>query len=331
MASTEPLSPQRSLLESLPFYRFCQGLELAAVHSRAIDKLAQVFPDKVQESVETELAAGRPCSWYPLMRLLIPDADRTRHKYNIGLKNLQVMIVEKILLLPREAPAAQKVYNFTNPNVAGSLAARQRSNRGSGSTTSGAGDFAQVIENVLEPRRKGLGRTLTIGDVNAKLDALATATTGDERFVVMTDLYNNFSANEMKWTLRIILKNMMIGLKKAVVLKWYHPDAADYYDACNQLEQVLDSAFATPGLPHAPSLALHTPALHTPTHKPLRFVRDSSRLDDDGGRGPAARPCRVRGCVPLHTDVFSIPVFHVPGGHLLWHTVLDDWPLPAVE
>jgi len=258
MASTgahEPLSPQRSLLESLPFYRFCQGLELAAVHSRAIDKLAQVFPDKLQESVETELAAGRPCSWYPLMRLLIPDADRTRHKYNIGLKNLQVMIVEKILLLPREAPAAQKVYNFTNPNVAGSLAARQRSNRGSGSTTSGAGDFAQVIENVLEPRRKGLGRTLTIGDVNAKLDALATATTGDERFVVMTDLYNNFSANEMKWTLRIILKNMMIGLKKAVVLKWYHPDAADYYDACNKLEQVLDSAFATPGLPHAPSLA----------------------------------------------------------------------------
>ena len=41
-------------------------------------------------------------------------------------------------------------------------------------------------------------------------------------------------------TVRIILKNMMIGLKKAVVLKWYHPDAADYYDACNKLEQVLD-------------------------------------------------------------------------------------------
>ena len=33
----------------------------------------------------------------------------------------------------------------------------------------------------------------------------------------------------------------------------------------------------------------------------------------------------------VHADVFSMPVFHVPGGHLLWHTVLDNWALPAVE
>ena len=224
-----------TFVENLKFIDFCESLEQVSLLSKSVDKLAQIFPDWLQEQIAKER-----CSMFPLVRLLIPDADRTRHKYNVGVKNLQVMIVEKIMQLRRDSTDGQRVFNFTNPNVAGSLAARQRSNRGGAGTNSSAGDFAQVIENVLETRRKGVGRTLTIGTVNAKLSELAIATTGDERLAVMKYFYNNFSAKEMKWTVRIILKNMMIGLKKAVVLKWYHPDAADYYDACNKLEQVLD-------------------------------------------------------------------------------------------
>lgn len=46
------------------------------------------------------------------------------------------------------------------------------------------------------------------------------------------------SAEEQKWLIRIILKDMKLGLGQSSVLDTFHPDAKDLYDVTNTLSEV---------------------------------------------------------------------------------------------
>ena len=41
----------------------------------------------------------------------------------------------------------------------------------------------------------------------------------------------------MIWVVRVILKDLKIGLKHEKVLEYYHPDAVDYYNATSSLRE----------------------------------------------------------------------------------------------
>lgn len=47
------------------------------------------------------------------------------------------------------------------------------------------------------------------------------------------------SANEQKWLVRLLLKDMRLGIAHTKILKAYHCDANDLYDVCNDLIKVL--------------------------------------------------------------------------------------------
>ena len=51
----------------------------------------------------------------------------------------------------------------------------------------------------------------------------------------------NMSAIEHKWLIRIILKDMKLGIGQTTILAMYHPDAKELYDATNDLEKVCTS------------------------------------------------------------------------------------------
>ena len=51
-------------------------------------------------------------------------------------------------------------------------------------------------------------------------------------------LLRNTSALEQKWLIRMILKDMKLGLSENSILYAFHPDARDLYDVTNSLEKV---------------------------------------------------------------------------------------------
>lgn len=54
----------------------------------------------------------------------------------------------------------------------------------------------------------------------------------------MRDLIRKCTAEELKWLVRIILKDLKIGLSHERVLPIYHVDALEYYNATSSLREV---------------------------------------------------------------------------------------------
>lgn len=59
-----------------------------------------------------------------------------------------------------------------------------------------------------------------------------------DQVATFTKLLKICTAEEIKWLVRIILKDLKLGIKADVVLKEYHPDALDYFNLTNSLKQV---------------------------------------------------------------------------------------------
>lgn len=65
-----------------------------------------------------------------------------------------------------------------------------------------------------------------------------TLCVSDEVKHSLLHLLRNTSALEQKWLIRMILKDMKLGLSENSILNAFHPDARDLYDVTNSLEKV---------------------------------------------------------------------------------------------
>ena len=102
-------------------------------------------------------------SFYPAMRLILPQLERERMAYGIKETMLAKLYIE-LLNLPREGKDAQKLLNYRTP---------------SGARTD-AGDFAMIAYFVLKPRCLQKG-SLTIQQVNELLDLVASNNSGKKK------------------------------------------------------------------------------------------------------------------------------------------------------
>ena len=113
------------------------------------------------------------------------------------------------------------------------------------------GNFAEVVFSVIEPRMKrraGLpGPPITIRQVNDLLDRLAAADSTGEKTEVMHEIIQQTTAREQRWILRVILKDMQLGMKEDSVFKLLHPDAKELYASVCDLratcEQCVDPSY----------------------------------------------------------------------------------------
>lgn len=51
-------------------------------------------------------------------------------------------------------------------------------------------------------------------------------------------MLRNMTATEQKWLIRVMLKDMRLGIGQGTIFNAWHPDAKDYYDVTNSLEKV---------------------------------------------------------------------------------------------
>ncbi|XP_005097120.1 DNA ligase 4 [Aplysia californica] len=162
-------------------------------------------------------------SFYPAMRLLLPHLEKERMAYGIKEHMFAKLLIE-VLCLGKESPDAHRLLHFKAPKTA----------------RADAGDFASVAYYVLKNRCPDKG-SLSIEEVNADLDAIAIGNANKAKDAVrkhMLHLLTNLSATEQKWLIRMIVKELKVGLSQASVLAVFHPDAEELYNVNNNLEKV---------------------------------------------------------------------------------------------
>lgn len=162
-------------------------------------------------------------SFYPAMRLLLPHLERERLAYGIKEHMLARLLID-VLCLGKDSADASKLLHYKTVKA----------------TQFGAGDFANIAYFVLKNRCPEKG-TLTIANVNTSLDAIAVNNSSKKKELVrknMMHLLRNLAALEQKWLIRMILKDLKIGLSQQSVFAVFHPDADEMYNVNNSLEKV---------------------------------------------------------------------------------------------
>eukprot|EP00118_Oscarella_pearsei_P008725 m.46483 g.46483 ORF g.46483 m.46483 type:complete len:987 (+) comp33697_c0_seq3:313-3273(+) len=162
-------------------------------------------------------------SFYAAMRLLLPHLDRERLSYGMKEVVLAKFYIE-VLGIARESDDAQKLLKYRAPRMA----------------KQDAGDFASVAFYVLKNRCPEKG-SLTIEDVNIHLDELSRGSAKKDRDGMkkaLMHLLRNLSAIEQKWLIRVILKEMKLGISENSILTAFHPDALDLHNVCSNLEKI---------------------------------------------------------------------------------------------
>lgn len=158
---------------------------------------------------------------YPAFRLILPDKDRERAVYGLKEKALGRLWV-KVLNLASGSPDAVSLLNF-----------KQGANQS-------AGNFGNRCYEVLV-KRTSLTEpgTMTVDEVNERLDVLADGETDSAKQIeVLTYFYKHMNATELKWLMRIIVRQMNIGATEKVFFDPWHPDAISLFNVTASLKRV---------------------------------------------------------------------------------------------
>ena len=222
--------------DGFAFGRACQAFE-------ALAKVEVGAPRGTRPKIMQKLfeAYGYPpASLYPLLRLVLPHLDNTRPNYNMKQAQLAKAYVG-MLGLSATSEHARQMTEWKRPK--------------SGLQQKDTGNFPEVMYSVLVERvqtRASLdakGKApLTVSGLNGLLDDLARASGLGEKERVLKTIYDQTTAVEQKWILRIVLKDMAIGMKEDSVFRLLHPDAQELYNSVCSLEdtctQVADPTFS---------------------------------------------------------------------------------------
>ncbi|XP_063357900.1 DNA ligase 4 [Cydia amplana] len=205
----------------MPFAQLCDLLE--RLHKKKKERPEQ---DKILTAFFDEFrleAAGitgkKNCSLFPVMRLLLPALDRERGAYHLKETSLGSTLV-RVLALPPTSPDALRLTSYRSVGNA------QDS------------DLAGVAYFVLKNRLARQPGSLTVKDVNEVLDKIANAQVGGKARVLdeaFGAVFRQLSAEQLKWFLRMVLKDLRLRIGHARLLAAMHPDAPEYYDSCSNL------------------------------------------------------------------------------------------------
>ncbi|XP_028034475.1 DNA ligase 4-like isoform X2 [Bombyx mandarina] len=158
---------------------------------------------------------------FALLRLLLPKLERERPAYNLKEKSLGSLLV-RVLALSKKSPDAKQLLHFR------SVSNSQES------------DFAGVVYFILKYKVGTDAEELTIGQINEALDKIATHAENRSDILDQTFSYilRKLTAEQLKWFLRIILKDMRLGVSDNHILSCFHPDAPEIYKMTNSLSKV---------------------------------------------------------------------------------------------
>ncbi|XP_065052274.1 DNA ligase 4-like [Rhopilema esculentum] len=212
----------------VPFFDLCMVIQKID-DSQGKEKKKDIFKKflhrwrEVHIRIHRDINNNKNDTFFPAMRLFLPSLDKERPSYGMKEVVLAKYYID-VLNIAKESDDAKKLLNYRAPSSARHI----------------AGDFASVAYLVLKDRCPQHG-SLTVSDVNACLDAMALANVEKKRDVLKAQickLIRNTSAIEQKWLIRMILKELKIGLSENSIFSVFHPDAAELFNVCSSLSKV---------------------------------------------------------------------------------------------
>jgi DNA ligase-4 len=159
--------------------------------------------------------------FFPALRLILPASDRERGMY--GLKESAIArLLIRLMRIDKNSDDAQSILKWKQPNQSNT-----------------AGDFVDRCYLVLSKRPSRIDPgDMRIADVNEMLDKLSTASGEKEQMPILETFYQHMNAEELKWLIRIILKQMRIGATEKTILELWHPDGQHLFGVSSSLRRV---------------------------------------------------------------------------------------------
>ncbi|XP_038889085.1 DNA ligase 4 isoform X2 [Benincasa hispida] len=165
-----------------------------------------------------------PADYFSAIRLILPNLDRERGTYGLKESVLATCLIDA-LGMSRESDDARRLINWR---------------KGGAKTGANAGNFALVAAEVLQRRQGMTPGGLTIKELNDLLDRLASGENRAEKTAVLSTLIQKTNAQEMKWIVMIILKDLKLGVSEKSIFHEFHPDAEDLFNVTCDLKLVCE-------------------------------------------------------------------------------------------
>ncbi|KAM0793512.1 hypothetical protein ACM66B_000951 [Microbotryomycetes sp. NB124-2] len=170
---------------------------------------------------------------HPVVRLLLPERDNRRRTYSLKEQKLAKALT-MALELPPESDAAKKLKDWKVPTK----------------DAPRAGEFSTVAYDVIKSRSTVVTQigAMNVHEVNKALDDLSRVgyrgrapagfSAQEEHSRILRECLGRLTPDEMKWLVRIILRDLKIGMSERVVLGALHVDAIDMFNKCSDILQV---------------------------------------------------------------------------------------------
>ncbi|KAH7544705.1 hypothetical protein FEM48_Zijuj01G0014600 [Ziziphus jujuba var. spinosa] len=185
----------------------------------------------------------KPSDYFSSIRLILPGLDRERGSYGLRESVLATSLIDA-LGMSRDSDDALRLINWR---------------KGGAKTGAYAGNFALVAAEVLQRRQGMTSGGLTIKELNELLDRLASSENRyiyiyiyffslclllcfvkAEKITVLSTLIKKTNAQEMKWIIMIILKDLKLGISEKSIFHEFHPDAEDLFNVTCDLKLVCE-------------------------------------------------------------------------------------------
>ncbi|XP_054479774.1 DNA ligase 4 [Anoplopoma fimbria] len=278
---------QPFVADQVPFLHLCTTLEKIQKSKLRPDK-SKILGDFIESWRKFHCALHKDNpkttdSFYSAMRLIVPSFERERMAYGIKESMLAKLYID-VLGLPKNGPEANKLLNYRAPT-----------------TSQGeAGDFAGMAYFVLKKRCDDKGN-LSIKEVNDFLDSVAINNAGNQKDLVKKSLLHvitQSSALEQKWLIRMILKDMKLGISKETVLQVFHPDATELYNVNTDLNKVCQQLHS-----HSVSLSEVSIGLFSAFKPMLAAIANIRNVEKQMGNAPFFIQTKLDGeRIQLHKD-----------------------------
>ncbi|KAL0734964.1 hypothetical protein Bca4012_011174 [Brassica carinata] len=167
----------------------------------------------------------KPSDYFSAVRLVIPSLDRERSSYGLKESVLATCLIDA-LGISRDAPDAVRLLNWRKGGTAKAGA--------------NAGNFSLIAAEVLQRRQGMASGGLSVKELNDLLDRLASSENRGEKTSVLSTLIQKTNAQEMKWVIRIILKDLKLGMSERSIFQEFHPDAEDLFNVTCDLKLVCE-------------------------------------------------------------------------------------------
>ncbi|XP_015585173.1 DNA ligase 4 isoform X6 [Cephus cinctus] len=158
-------------------------------------------------------------SLFPILRLLLPQLDRERSPYGLKQSILGNLLV-KVFCLGKGSAVARQIVHYKAPSTQKTV----------------IGDFAEKVYHVLRSYFGEHSDSLSVEQINAALDRIVDKNKDTE----FQKLARELSAEEFKWMIRIVLKDVRLGMGHKKIFAAYHPDANDLFDVTSNVREICD-------------------------------------------------------------------------------------------